>query len=95
MRKVARLLAVCCVALASGACSRPLDGPGVESQITTQLGERFAGSTWTVTCPDDVEPKAGDTFECSAASDQDQVFAIEVTQANAQGSLIWRITGTG
>lgn len=95
MRNVSRRLAVCCLAVLAAACTRPLDRAEVESEISTQLAERFAGSTWSVACPDGVQPEAGATFRCSATSDTEQRFGITVTQDDAKGSLTWQITGTG
>ncbi len=89
-----RVLAGCCLVVIAAACGTTLDADGLEMQIADQLGGRFPGSTWAVTCPDDVEPVAGAKFACSATSDSDQSFGIEVTQDNAQGSVTFRIVET-
>jgi hypothetical protein len=75
----------------AAACGTTLDADGLEMQLADQLGGRFPGSTWSVTCPNDVEPAQGATFACEAMSDRDQSFGIEVTQDDAEGSLTWRI----
>jgi uncharacterized protein DUF4333 len=86
-----RLAAACCLILLAAACGSTLDDPELESEIARQLESRFSGSAWNVTCPDGIEPEAGATFSCTAVSDGDQSFDIEVTQEDAAGSVTWRI----
>ena len=86
-----RLIAAGCLVVIAAACGTRLDAVGLETQIADQLGGRFPGSTWVVTCPDDVEPAGGATFACEAKSDRDQSFGIEVTQDDAEGSVSWQI----
>ena len=86
-----RVVAAWCLAVLTAACGPTLDEGGLESQIAEQLESRFSGSSWTVACPGDVEPKAGDTFVCAATSDGDESFDIEVTQEDPEGSVTWRI----
>ena len=87
----ARVVAACCLVVLAAACGKTLNADDLQAQIATQLGGRFPRSTWTVSCPDGVEPAAGDRFTCEATSDSDQGFAIEVTQDDANGSVTWRI----
>ena len=89
MRTVKRAFVVgCLVTLA--ACSNTLDPVQLESEIAGQLEERLPGAPWAVTCPEEVEARAGATFYCSARS-AGQGFSIEVTQENDEGSVTWRI----
>ena len=42
-----------------------------------------------MSCPDDVQPEAGGTFECVAVNEADIEFTIRVTQVNDAGRVEW------
>ena len=70
-------------------CNPPLDTEGLEPQLKDQLEEQTQERYTSVSCPDDVEPEAGGTFECIAVSENDIEFTILVTQVNDAGQVEW------
>jgi hypothetical protein len=90
------LLAVAGIAVAfllSAISSRSLlDTSFVEQQIAESLSQS-SGLTTTVTCPDEVTVAAGDTFTCTATTDDGRTAQIEVTQDDDQGTVTWSAVG--
>jgi hypothetical protein len=90
------LLGVAAVAIAflvSAVSSRSrLDTAVVEQQIAEALSGT-TGRTTTVVCPDDVMIAAGDTFTCTATTDDGRTAQIEVTQDDDQGNVTWTPVG--
>ena len=66
-----------------------LDMGTVESRIGREL-ERQLGESLDVTCPDEVEVREGDTFECTTTT-SDGRATIVVTQRNDRGALRFRL----
>jgi hypothetical protein len=90
------LLAVAGIAVAfllSAISSRALlDTANIEQQIAEKLSQD-SGLTTTVTCPDEVTVAAGDTFTCTATTDDGRTAVIEVTQDDDQGTVTWSAVG--
>jgi hypothetical protein len=78
------------VTLATG-CSRVLDTPSVESEIKDQLERQLSGVTVEIDCPEDIEAKAGENFECTATSEDNNRAKIVVTQTDDDGSIDFRV----
>ena len=78
------------VALAAG-CSRVLDTPSVEAEIKDQLELQLSGVTVEIECPEDIEAKAGESFECTATSEENNKAKIVVTQTDDDGSIDFRV----
>ena len=95
MKVARRVVAACCLAALAVACGPTLDVDDLETQLADQLGEKFVGTGWQVGCPSDVEPDAGATFECQATADDGSSLTIEVIQGETEGSVTWRVVGTG
>jgi Domain of unknown function (DUF4333)/Protein of unknown function (DUF2510) len=69
-----------------------LDTAVVEQQIAEALSQS-SGLTTTVTCPDEVTIATGDTFTCTATTDDGRTAQIEVTQDDDQGNVTWSPVG--
>lgn len=72
-------------------CSRVLDAASIESEIKTQLERQLSGVTVEIECPEDVEARAGETFDCIATSEDDNRARIVVTQTDDEGSIDFRV----
>jgi hypothetical protein len=59
----------------------------IRAGITRQTGLRIA----SVSCPEDVEVRQGDTFRCVARAANGQRAAVEVTQRDGEGGVTWRL----
>lgn len=90
------LLSVAGIAVAfllSAVASRALlDTANIEQQIAESLSQS-SGRTTTVVCPDEVTVAAGDTFTCTATTDDGRTAVIEVTQDDDQGTVTWSAVG--
>jgi len=83
-------LACATVALALTACgSEQLDTAEAERTIADRLGKQ-AGTKVTIDCPDDVEIKKGDTFNCEAKARNDTA-KVKVTQLDDEGNVRWEV----
>jgi hypothetical protein len=71
-------------------CNPPLDTEGLEPQLEEQLEDETQEPFRSVSCPDDVQPEAGGTFECVAVNEADIEFTIRVTQVNDAGRVEWQ-----
>jgi Domain of unknown function (DUF4333) len=83
-------LACATSALALAACgAQQLDTAEAEQTIEKRLGEQ-AGTKVTIDCPDDVEIKKGDTFDCKAKARKDTAN-VKVTQLDDKGNVRWEV----
>jgi NAD(P)H-hydrate repair Nnr-like enzyme with NAD(P)H-hydrate epimerase domain len=89
----ARLSVACVTAAAAlvGCGTQQLDTEEAEKTIGDRLGQQ-AKTKVTVDCPDDVELKKGDTFDCNAKSRTDQA-KVKVTQLDDEGNVRWEVRG--
>jgi hypothetical protein len=78
------LLSGCSASISIG--SHNLDTSKVEQEITSELKAAVGTTDVAVTCPDDVEVKAGATTECTATVG-DQTAAYTVTITDDQGNF--------
>jgi predicted component of type VI protein secretion system len=88
---IARLSLACVIAaVALAACgAQQLDTAEAEKTIANRLGEQ-AGTKVTINCPDDVEIKKGDTFNCEAKARKDTA-KVKVTQLDDEGNVRWEV----
>jgi hypothetical protein len=70
-------------------CNPSLDTEGLEPQLEEQLEAETREQFTSVSCPDDVQPEAGGTFECIAVNEADIEFTIRVTQVDDAGRVEW------
>jgi hypothetical protein len=79
------------VALAAAGCgAKVIDSARAEQEIRQsieqQTGIRLAG----VDCPDDVEARQGDRFECTARGRNGRTAPIAVRQTDDEGGIQYR-----
>lgn len=90
MRRSA-LPATLLAALAIGACgTESLDIGKAESEIEKGLRDQLGAKDASVDCPDEVEVKKGDQFDCKASVDR-QKGTINVTQQDDEGNVRWQV----
>jgi hypothetical protein len=82
--------------LAAVACGAPsLDGRSAESQLLARLQAANGPAIAAVDCPDEVEVRARTSFACTATEPDGATWTIEVTQLDDEGTLDYRIAGSG
>ena len=86
------LLLIACVVLTLTACTRYLDIDEVESELEQGVAQRTDGVHVEIDCPDDIEAKRGENFECTATADDGTRAKIEVFQEDDEGNVRWEIT---
>lgn len=93
-RHVVRLgCALAVLTSVAAVCNPPLDIEGLEPQLQ-QEAEDFTGRGFrSVSCPDDVQPEAGGTFDCEAVDEEGITFTIRVTQSDDQGNVSGKLIG--
>ncbi|MEX1262524.1 MAG: DUF4333 domain-containing protein [Actinomycetota bacterium] len=93
-RRVVRLgCALAVLTSVAAVCNPPLDIEGLEPQLQQQV-EEFTGQSFrSVSCPDDVQPEAGGTFDCEAVDEAGATFTIRVSQSDDQGNVSWELIG--
>jgi hypothetical protein len=80
-------------ALATAACNPVLDDAALEQQISTGITEQASVGVTAIDCPSGRPLQAGDTFTCSATTDDGSTLQITVTQTDNQGNVHWEVTG--
>jgi hypothetical protein len=80
-----------CAALMLSACSTSssLDSGKLEDQIE-QWFQSGAQVTTTVTCPDNEPLQQGDTFKCTALTNDGLTLTVQVTQTDNTGGVTWQ-----
>jgi hypothetical protein len=86
------LAVVCGVgAIVLSSCAKTLDARQIEETIKFDLNKQGKLSVESVTCPRNVKPRAGQSFECTGELKPEGGFFITVTQTDAEGSVSWDI----
>ncbi len=92
-RAVTRGVGVATLALAGvtlAACgSSNLDAQKLQNTITAKINEVAPGAQVTVSCPSDIKPQQGGTFQCSATVNGQQVN-LAVTQNDDKGNVSYK-----
>ena len=86
MRTMLTLPAVAAVALTG--CAKTLTASDIESDIEGEYTDQ--GSVESVSCPDDIEAKAGGTGECSLTANGVTV-PVEISVTNEDGAYNFEI----
>ena len=73
------------------ACSKTLDNDRVAQSIQQDVIKQGGVSLKTVTCPKNIKPEVGQSFECIGETDAGYTFTIPVKQQDAQGTLLWDV----
>ena len=69
-----------------------LDNDKLQQVIEDGLQQQ-AGVTATVTCPDNQPLQQGNTFQCTAVTQDGSNLQIQVTQTDASGNVNWQVIG--
>ncbi len=78
-----------------GACGdSKIDAGKAEAAIQRDLARRTGLAIASVSCPDDVEAKRGDTFRCLAVARNGDRASVLVTQRDDEGTVSWRVVRT-
>lgn len=71
-----------------------LDNDRLQQVIADGLQQQ-AGVTATVTCPDNQPLQQGNTFQCTALTQDGLNLQIQVTQTDNAGNVNWQVVGQG
>ena len=93
MRRPLTAACVLAAALAVGCGTQKLDIENAEKTIGKRLGQEAAGAKVLVDCPNEVEIKRGDTFNCRATAEGKKPATVRVTQLDDEGRVRWVVTG--
>jgi hypothetical protein len=83
--------AACLALLVLAGCTAKLDTDQIEDGVKHDLAERTGASITSVKCPNEVDAKKGDSFDCTARTARGDVIPIHVVQTDDKGSVTWRI----
>ena len=72
-----------------------LNTANLEATLKSQLETQLNANGLTVTCPPVVTVQVGETFNCTASDTSGRSVTIEVTQADDQGNVTWKVSGKG
>lgn len=86
-RLAATVTLVVLTALAAGCSASVLDTAQVNEQIAAQIEQQTGADIASVTCPSDVEAKAGSTFTCAVRGTDGSEATIAVVQTSGDGDL--------
>jgi hypothetical protein len=89
VKRIAGIILLLGCLLLLGACSKTLNMDNVESGIRDGLNEQIQVDA-DVNCPDEREAEAGDTFECTATADGEEM-TIRVEQQDDEGNVNWEL----
>jgi hypothetical protein len=89
-RRIRLACAVAALIAVAAVCNPPLDTEGLEPQLLSQAEEQTGQDYRVVTCPRDVQPETGATFECTAEDADGITFTILVTQIDDKGRVDWQ-----
>lgn len=85
------VLAALCLGLLA-ACTQTLKMGVVKDAIKDGLAKQLGVTVTTVTCPESRQAKAGDVFECTAATPGGGKFTVSVKQSDDSGNVNWEVT---
>jgi hypothetical protein len=85
------LVAVLALALPATGCSRVLDSASVENEIEKQLERQLSGVNVSIECPEDIPAGRGESFECTATTNDDQKATIAVVQTDDEGTIDFEV----
>lgn len=84
--------AVVLLAAALAACGEAtIDAGKTEEAIRRDLAAKTGLEIASVSCPEDVKVKRGDSFRCTATAGGGDRAAVLVTQRDDDGTVTWRV----
>ena len=90
-RLVSIALAACFLLLLAACGSKTIDTGKAESEISKGVAQQTGAKGVKVDCPDDVDAKKGDTFDCNLTASGGQKAKIKVTQQDDEGNVRWQL----
>ncbi|MEA2452412.1 MAG: hypothetical protein QOG04_1122 [Actinomycetota bacterium] len=84
------LVVVAAAALLTACSASTLKAEDLNKEISAQLQDRFDVEA-VVECPNDIEPKEGGTFECTASDTEGNSLPVQVVQNDDQGNIDWSL----
>lgn len=101
-RRAVLLLSALLLSLATAGCGEwslsfggldtgPLEAE-VEAGIEQGIGAEVGIGIEEVSCPRNVQPRAGDVFVCRATAEDGSVATVEVRQVDDEGAVEWEVT---
>jgi hypothetical protein len=87
-------LGLLAAALLAAGCTRNLDAAGVQTAVADGIRAQLGLEVSEVVCPEAVEMKAGNSFECTARTAGGAEIRVAVDQKDDQGNIEWKTAGT-
>jgi hypothetical protein len=81
----ALLSAAVLVAVPLAGCAKTLDTAPIETQLKDKIGAQTPVKS--VSCPDDVDAKKGDTFDCTLTAGGGKQYTLKVLQTDDNGHV--------
>ena len=78
---------------AAGCGDKKLDTGKLEGKIQDGIQQQAGVKIRNVDCPDDVNVKKGDTFNCKATTRSGQTANVKVTQQDDEGNVNYQVGG--
>ena len=75
----------------AGCGTKTIDTGKAESEIGKGVAQQTGAKGVKVDCPDDVDAKKGDTFDCDLSAAGGQKAKIKVTQQDDKGNVRWTL----
>lgn len=82
-------LTICLLTLA--ACNSGLDHKKIAETIQQDIVKNGGTSLKAVTCPGNIKPEAGKTFDCMGEMDNGYTFTITAQQQDNKGGVTWDV----
>ena len=90
MHRVALGFAFASLAVATTACADHIDVPGLQERLAQDLRTQYQ-TTFTVSCPDQIEVGKGNDFRCTAEGEDGTTLTLQMTQVDDQASVTYEI----
>jgi hypothetical protein len=85
-------LAALALAVPLAACgTETIDTGKVEDEVVKGIEEQTDARNVKVECPDDIEAKKGDTFECEVSATGSRGATVSVEQTSDDGRIRWEL----
>jgi uncharacterized protein DUF4333 len=90
--RIALTLAALALAVPLAACgTETIDTGKVEDEVVKGIENQTDAENVKVDCPDDVEAKKGDTFECEVSAAKSRGATVSVEQTSDDGHIRWEL----
>lgn len=72
-------------------CKGKIDGEKVEGAIRSGMLEKLKVEMKSLSCPKDLEAKAGGEFECTGEAKDGDKLVFAINQTDDQGNINWKL----